>query len=739
MAQEDKVVYLDGRGSGRTGTAIYARFRQLADRRLVAMLRHMLDQVDDALFDRAEKADSNEAQTAYFDAMREARLKRREIERRFEQALSAHHEDPESAHVSAASTRAPGHSELSLLDHDELEESLAVETMVSKARGNQVQRLVHICQRLNGLAGRDIYNENSNPVDPRQIASAFETAVDVLNADIKSRLVIYKLFERHVVGQLGGLYEEINRLLVDAGILPEIRPAAKRPSGEAIRRRQEARTEISRNQAQGLLQTLQQLLGLEVDANTTGGGDERERGSAAWSVEGQEQDGDGAPGQGATVFSIGDVVSVLSGLQQMPEESDDDPALLTFADIRHKLRSGLARRGSGHLGPVENSTIEIVGLLFDNILNDTNLPDRIKALLARLQIPILKVALVDPSLFSRASHPARRLVNEMARAGVSWSDSGQPGGDPLYRRIESIVNHILAEFSDDISLFQRSLEEFESFLGDERERARQIEERTRQAAEGRAKVDGAREQVDEELRLRIGGRQLPDVVHRLLDQAWSKVMFITLLKEGSDSDQYRAQLGVVEQLIWSVEPKNSHDERKRLVSEIPVLLHDLRAGMNAIMFNPVDMTRMFKDLEGEHIRLLSRPLDRRPATAETPPAAATDKRPMPAAKEGDTSSEAAVPEALKPFREQIDAAPIGTWFEFVQDSGKSIRAKLSARLNGGDRLIFVNRAGFKLADRRRDEMTKALSQKRLVVLDDNMLFDKALEAVVTNLRSMATA
>lgn len=726
MVQEDKVVYLDRRSAGSTGTAIYARFRQLADSRLIVLLRHMLDQVDDALFDRAEKADSNEAQSAYFDAMREARLKRREIEQRFERAMKAFHETPEDRIQSTAGSRTSETAELSLLDHDELEESLAMENLVSKARGKQVQPLFNICQRLNGLAGRDIYDESTNPVDPRQVASAFETAVDVLEADIKSRLVIYKLFERHVVGELGGLYKEANRLLAEAGVMPEIKPASKRPSDEAFRRRQEARTEIPRSQVRGLLHTLLHLLGLEDDT-VADGGSSSEQGT--WPGAGYESDA-GTPG----VVSVGDVLSVLSGLQKIPEDSENDPVLLTFSDIRHQLRSGLARRGSGRLGQLENSTIEIVGLLFDNILNNTNIPDRIKALLARLQIPMLKVALVDPSLFSRSSHPARRLVNEMARAGVSWSDSGQSGGDPLYRRMEGIVSYILAEFSDDIALFQRSLEDFESFLREERERARQIEDRTRQAAEGKAKVDGAREQVDEELRRRTTDRQLPEVVQRLLDQAWSKVLFITLLKEGENSEQYRSQLAVVDQLIWSLGPKGNHDERKRLVSEIPVLLHDLRAGMNAIMFSPVDMTRMFKDLEGEHIRLLSRPLERR-AAARTSAAAPSGKPGERLSEEAEKIREAEG--ALKPFIAQIDAAPIDTWFEFLQDSGQSIRAKLSARLNGGDRLIFVNRAGFKLADRRRDEMARALSKKQLIVLDDNMLFDKALEAVVNNLRSMS--
>ncbi len=724
MVQEDKVVYLNKFGA--QGGSLAERFRQLSNRRLTAMMRFMLDQVDDALFERAEKAENNAAQNRFFDAMREVRLKRRDMEQAFEQALQNRHDRPDTP-AKAPDTQGGwslDEDSLSLVDNERLEEELAVEGMVSKAKARFAQPLGHLCERLNHSVGRTVVDEDNLPVAPVQICDAFADAMGRLEIELQPRLMVYKLFDRHVMMQLGGLYDELNKLFVEAGVLPTIKPRARtNPSGGATAppagrapggglqggsNLPHTPTEISDSQADALFATLQGLL-----SSQRGGAGE-------WQGHGYQP--------AANAMRVEDVVAALSGLQLHAEEEGAMSGYMQPVQLKQHLR----RQSSGDLGRMEDDTIDIVSLLFDAILDDPNLPDTIKALIARLQIPVLKVALLDRAFFSHKQHPARRLINEMARAGIGWTDSGQVGGDPLYRRIENTVNTILENFRDDVTLFDQCLDEFQTFLAEERERTRQIEQRTRQAAEGKARVDGAREQVDRELQAMIGQRQLPRVVSRLLEDAWSKVLFITLLKEGSDGDGWRNQLEVARRLVWSVEAKSNHAERKELVAEIPGLLHDLRHGLNAIMFNPVEMTRLFKDLEREHIHVLTYTAADNATPVEPQAAAGPEEA---AADSGEPGVQVPSGE-LQPYRERLDQAAVGTWFEFQQDNGKAIRAKLSARLAAGDRLIFVNRAGFKLADRRRDELADALRRGKVVLLDDNLLFDKALETVVSNLRNM---
>ncbi|SEO81691.1 DUF1631 domain-containing protein [Aquisalimonas asiatica] len=726
MSSDRKVVNLGQSAARGRETALYARFRALADARLAALLRHMLDHTDDALFERAEKAGSNQEQRLFFEAMREVRRGRQDFEARFLKGLADAHAGAPMPGRHGAESESSAPDVLSLVDDQDLEERLAIDGMISKARARSSEALAHLCERLDADAGREWATAATNPVDPARICATLEQAAAALHMDIQPRLIVYKLFDRYVMGHLGGLYQELNQLFIDAGVRPQIRPQGARPADQGHARAPRAPSTnapraggLPDRDADEAFAVLQNLLAAGRD-------------TGEWSGTGYA-----AP---ETTANVTDVLQALSGLQGQAPAADpadgDTVVSLRPAVLKQRVRQQLTTSagGAADLGQAEDDTIDIVSLLFDAVLDDPNLPDSIKALLARLQIPVLKVALLDRAFFTRRDHPARRLINEMARAGVGWTDSGRPGGDPLYQAIDGIVTRLLDEFIDDVAVFDNALQAFRQYLEDDCARARQIEERTRQAAEGKARVDTAKEHVDAALRERVGQRQLAECAHRLLYEGWSQVLFISLLREGADSDGWRHKLSVVDRLLWSLDPKPDHASRKQLVTEIPPLLHDLRSELNAVMFNPIEMTKLFKALEHEHIQTLSRGRDQTQALSEPV---------QQASEQADTAEpQEARPEdadELAPYRERLNQVAVGTWFEFRQDSGKHLRAKLSARLSGGERLIFVNRAGFKLADRRRDELADALRRETVLMLDDNMLFDKALENVVSNLRAMRDA
>src|SRR5436190_17715385 len=114
---------------------------------------------------------------------------------------------------------------------------------------------------------------------------------------------------------------------------------------------------------------------------------------------------------------------------------------------------------------LESMTIEMVAMLFDFIFETKDLPDGIKALLARLQIPVLKAAMLDGAFFAKKSHPSRLLVNGLAQAGLGWSPA-MGNEDPLYRKIDVIVHQILDNFSDDLTIFDEQRQALETFLAE---------------------------------------------------------------------------------------------------------------------------------------------------------------------------------------------------------------------------------------------------------------------------------
>src|SRR5688572_17908619 len=109
----------------------------------------------------------------------------------------------------------------------------------------------------------------------------------------------------------------------------------------------------------------------------------------------------------------------------------------------------------GDLPQMDVMTLDIVAMLFDYILDDKNIPDAMRALIGRLQIPVLKVAMLDKKFFARKSHPARRLLDVLAQAAIGWSDGD--GNDRLYGKVASLVQQILSDFEEDIAIFAQVL------------------------------------------------------------------------------------------------------------------------------------------------------------------------------------------------------------------------------------------------------------------------------------------
>lgn len=357
---------------------------------------------------------------------------------------------------------------------------------------------------------------------------------------IKVKLIIFKLFEKHVLGDIDQLYAEANQTLVAAGILPELQSAPprrqQRPGGPAASHTSPATHSQPVHVDEGLQEAaFSALHNLLSDL----------RGSSVLPARNVPSD--------AIPISSGDLLRLLSHMQTRAPQTVDD------FDLQEQLGSLLSRVSaktgkSRVVGEIDDDVINLVSMLFEFILDDRTLPDSLKALIGRLQIPLLKVAVIDKTFFSRGSHPARRLLNEIASAAMGWGDQDEAQRDSLYQKIEQIVARLLNDFVDDPAIFSELLADFLAFIGDERRRSELLEQRTRDAEEGRAKAEIARQEVEYALNQRLLGKTLPEVVVRLLQEAWSKVLLLTCLKHGTQSEEWQAALDTMDDLVWSVTP-----------------------------------------------------------------------------------------------------------------------------------------------------------------------------------------
>lgn len=754
---------------GRLPVAL-TQVRDKAAQQLKQALQGLFDSADDSLFEMADRATSNVEQNAFFEAMRDLRLKRKTIERGFLQKIFESFATLNQYEIGKAPLLdAVSFDALSLVQNDQLEESVAVDAMVSKVINRDGVALGHLTTRLDALVSKKI-DEKNNPIGPRALCEAFLEACRDLGVEIKVKLIIFKLFEKSVLGDLDQLYAEVNQLLITAGVLPELKSAPPRRNPERSAAGRGARADGAAAAADG----------------SGGAGDEgmQEVFGVLQSLLAEVR-GSGMPARelpaGAVPISSNDLMRLLSHIQQrLPGQS---AAAADEFDLRNQLESLLGRASakSGKarvVGEVDEDVINLVSMLFEFILDDRTLPDSLKALIARLQIPMLKVAVLDKTFFSRGSHPARRLLNEIASAALGWVDQDDAQRDTLYQRIDQVVQRLLNDFADDPAIFAELLAEFVAFTGDERRRSDLLEQRTRDAEEGRAKSELARQQVEQALNQRLLGKTLPEAVVRLLHEAWSKVLMLTCLKHGVESEQWQTVLVTMDELVWSVEPHDDPQARLRLLELVPGLLRSLREGLDSAGIDPFVTSEFFTRLEVLHVQAFQRFKRAMPAVVESaeagvptlaeeavqvlPAADVASVLPLlelPASADLEPADEPAMVEVVEEIillapgerREQeveahladddeallqVDGLRVGSWVEFQEDEEHKLRCKLAAVIKPTGKFIFVNRTGMKVLEKTRMGLAVEFRRNAIRLLDDALLFDRALESVIGNLRRL---
>lgn len=714
-------------------------------------MQKLLDNADDALFELADRALNAAEQNLYFEAMREIRVHRRRLEEDFRAQLLA----PFYALLGAGQQSGGTVLPLELLDYDDMEEQVAVETMASKVSKSFAPQIAVLAKSLEFWSrsnGTPVsLNENQLPLGPLSICDAFAKASRNLDISIKPKLVLFKLFDRHVVSEFSGLYTEFESSLKSSGFYVQADSASESRGSAAPAASASSEPQASNDGLEGqpvdvddlAKQSNANLFDVLKSLLTLSGGGASEQGFV--------------PAGGKIQLSRRSLMSVLQELQSSQLErlavrgthvmAGEELTSLP-SDLAERLR-GVSRdvvdESDETLAQRDFDVINLVSLLFQYILEDESLAGPMKGLIAHLQIPVLKAAMLDKRFFSKEGHPARLLLNTIADAGLGWQAHGDCEDDPLYIEIDSVVKQVLSTADGSPGVFQEALDEFISYLAQERRKADIVTKRVLDAQGGKEAAEMARKAVDKLLNEKLASQPVPDALRTLMEDGWSKVLYLQYVQRGEDSDAWKSAVTVVDNLLWSVEPVAGAAHRDKLLSELPSVLEQLRNGLNQIGYNPFDLKVQLQQLEQVH-------LDRLKKVGGIAESAADVTEDISALDESDQDIDldqldaslaetlgetAAVGEKeLEEAGRRLARLQVGTWVEFQMHDAKPLRCRLAAVITSTGRHIFVNRSGMKVAEHEKDELVRMLATDGLSLLDDGVLFDRALESVISNLRDM---
>jgi Protein of unknown function (DUF1631) len=466
-------------------------------------------------------------------------------------------------------------SALTLVDDDTIENEILGSrlalAMMDKAGGvyNDLCARIHLLESSTELDANDVLRPH---VLGRVAISAWRNAGLTLEAWRAVQPVLYEEFSRLIEER----YQEINQWLIQRQVLPDtedmrglirrtpggggaspgdghLRSAASSPAEETRLMTRTAAWSRSARQSQEVMGQLNQLMQRQVPEFVA------------------------TQRQGASPR----LKQMIQEIQTVVDQHEGPAANggQTAAMLLNALNQRKQRLKESTNSPVERATIEIVALLFQSILTEERIPAVVRVWFARLQMPVLRVAVSEPDFFAGLEHPARRLIDRMGACVMGFDNTARNVGGVLEKEIKRIVQVVEAYPDTGRRVFATVLTEFEKFLEhyfkNENEASRkgvslaqQVEHRETLAI-----------QYTIELRKMLDKMPVQETVREFLFHVWADVLAMTAVKTGLQGEPIKIMKRAAADLIWSASAKVSREERAEVIRGLNPLLKTIRDGM----------------------------------------------------------------------------------------------------------------------------------------------------------------
>jgi hypothetical protein len=563
-------------------------------------------------------------------------------------------------------------SKLSLLGDEDFEITLALDKATSRLRFNCAEELVALDARVAHLLGRSDLSENDSPLGPRPLCEALLDGMTRMQLEPDVRVVLLNQFDLVLTPELAQIYQSLNHYLVDHNVLPDLKGGTKKraPSPAPAKGSSAAPAMLDRTDGD-MLKLFEQMA----------------RGSG---VSG------GAASAGLAGVSLLDTLGQLqNGAMTLPDGGRFELPLVDASAIHNVLRSlqqSPVMQGASALDAV---LVDAVAMLFDVVFDEPGIPDRLKAQIARLQIPVLKAAMLDRNFFSQQNHPVRRMLDAIAALAVYLGDSA--AGNARLEAISQVVSQVLDNFEQDISVFDAAATELEAM-------AAALENTLDEAADLGLQEDIARIRraertelapviVGDIIKRALNDQPVVDAVRVFLLRDWARLLTTDYVNEGEQSAHFNSHVETMRELVWSVQPKADMDARLMLVRILPGLLKRLREGVAETGLSQKQAERFFATLVILHANSV------RPNTQPVPlpdisPEEIEEMTASDAAAPADIAqTEPAAPEIEDDFTLRTRALNKGDWVEFHYEDGSFRWARLGWVSGMKNTYLFSDRDG----------------------------------------------
>jgi len=625
--------------------------------------RQLLRSSDDVLMDFAEKAESGQVQNHFFDAQREIWLKMEDMSLDFHDLLTkklSHFPLQENE-----KTAKLGSETLSLVNIDLYERNLALNTLAERAEQEDRQNLYLLAQRLSVINGGQPVSMEQIPASPHQMCEIFARCVNRLTIENDALLVLYTLFDKYVLSALPKLHEQLNESLVKAGILPTLKYKVKNApvSGETQVEKARPASEEEADKPQS-----PEELGEET----------MHRIHELLRINRARRKKKAPLPPGVSPASPQEVIQAANSITLQQATSFPDEAVLfqpVDSQTIHHVQEEMATQreiikqkvGNNRLPDEQEDIIDLVGLLFEQMLDDESLPNAAKALLGHLHTPYIKIGLSDADFFSNPEHPARVFLDKAIAAAAIWVDEIDLK-EGIYPFLKDTVFNIVRLRKQSREDFEKYIEELEYEVSTREQKFQTMEKHSVETEMGKEHLLQAQEAARKATAKIFSGRLVPAYCKQFVDEVW--VDYLTLLhlrqddEEESEDWQDALKLGkrILDLCLTS-------DKGLGRAAEVETVSHQIRQQIGVML--PHQERKLESFIEALYV----------PPQSDTVVAYPEEKK--------ESEPQPHIDQETFDLYNKLRQLPTDTWFEFNAGSDNSYRAKLSWYNPMTDHFLFV--------------------------------------------------
>lgn len=542
----------------------------------------------------------------------------------------------------------------------DLAKKVLLSNMARRIDSRHTVQLTALRTRLSRLMGRDALSANQNPFRAEIFLGAIDAAWREFSPDAAAHALVLPLLRPEIFLDPAPILAALNQSLIASGVLPDLSEADDIESSVAQFEARNKNAMIGPATLAQLRQIASPQAAPQPPQTFAHGGPHPPHPPVA-----------GTP-RASTGAINKQLQKFLSGLHRHQVDHQSVAGAYGVAPSSSVLGHIKKTAPTGTLTRTDENIVDLLAVTFNTVFADHYLPTEIKGLIGIVQIPVLQAVLADTALFLDGRHPARRLVDLLVKLGGAW-DQREGRGDPLYQVILRNVKRIQHEYEHQANVFSEVVADLETV-------AEQIDSAVAKAFSKPAakvvkqeKLKDSSNAAKHDIASRIGAGDVAFFVETFLKSKWLSVLTFAHNIEEDKPQAVQSALQTMDDLVWSVKPKITAEERENLIARLPSMLGMLNKWLKVVELDEAEHRRFFAELSECHASIVRAPLKMSPQRKLE---MAVNIAKQAAERRLNKGDEKGVEPIVDDFSKLVEQMERGMWLDFLQTDSRSMQARL---------------------------------------------------------------